>query len=201
MQIDKQVYYHIHIPESGKTELEVGKEYESGNSPNRFWGYYLNHEHLCNVAPYQGYCAAFILDRHINSPLFQNAELNKSMLVYSADVLKECGMFLRELIFEEIRFHEFPEAPSRRTALYLTDEADVQYWLSWFSGLPLPKLIYRVECSGIIHKGNQVFLDSDITSYSEYAQEARNYWSGVGVDGQVKTEILFQGKWKILEQV
>lgn len=201
MLVDNEVFYHIHTPDNGVAALEVGKEYVSGNTPNRFWHFYSETELRCGVQPYHGGYASITLNRHINSPLIENNEINKAMLNYSATILRECGMFIRELVFEEVRSKEFPDSPSRRTALYVTDKAGLDYWMTWFTGNPRPKYIYRVQCSGVIHRGSQQFLDSDITSYSAYAQEARNYWSGTDVEGRANTELLFQGKWRVLDLI
>jgi hypothetical protein len=128
MQIENQIFYHIHTPDSGTPELEIGKQYEAGNEANRFWRFYLEQEFRCGITPYHGDHAAIALDRHINSPLIENPDLNKEMLKYSSSVLFECGMLLREMIFEEIRLREYHEAPSRRTALFITNEVGLQYW-------------------------------------------------------------------------
>ncbi len=201
MQVENEVYYHIHTPDDGVAALEVGKEYESGNASNRFWKFYSETELRCPVHPYYGWYASKTLDQHIHSPLIENHEMNKAILGYSTAVLFECGMFIRELVFEEIRVKEFPDAPSRRTALYVTDKAGLEYWMTWFTNNPRTKFIYRALCSGLIHRGSQEFLDSDIVSYSFYTQEARNYWSGANVNGCVNTEFLFQGKWQVLELI
>jgi hypothetical protein len=201
MKIENQELFHIHSPDSGVAELEVGKEYEAGKVSNRFWRFYEQQEMRCGIPPYQGNFGAMALNRHASSVMIENHALNKAMLMYSASVLKECGMFIRELAFEEIRAREFADAPSRRTSLYVTEESGLRFWNEWLSGSPLPKFVYRIVCSGIVHKGSQQFLDSDISSFSWYENQARNYWSCVGTTGQINTEILFAGKFKVIEML
>lgn len=107
-------------------------------------------------------------------------------------------MYIRELVFEEVRREMFPSLPTRRTAMWLFDQRSSDFWINWFRRNPLRRQILTLSATGSIHVGNQQYLDSDLTSYQAYRENAQQYWSGSSTKNATNNEILFVGTFKVV---
>jgi hypothetical protein len=127
-------------------------------------------------------------------------QITKDQLTFLAGVLREAGMYIRELVFEEVRRESFPTRPSRRYAIWLSELRQIKPWLGWFSGYGKTRRIFEIEATGSFHSGSQRFLDSDIDSFSTYRKNAFEYWKGTGTKNGL-VEILFVGQLEVVADV
>jgi hypothetical protein len=188
-----ETFFHIHKQVKGtEPEYKNGETYTVFKGYNRFWEFYKNYSpsikmpdgHICGPSRFAHYC-------------YESNSIDRNGLYILSDILKESGMLIRELVFEEIRKNEFPDLPSRQNCIWLTKKGQVEFWYNWLDDKQSEYTIIEMECDGIYHIGNQSFLNSDIDGYNNYQDNARKYWSGELVDRHDNNEIIFIGKVKI----
>ncbi len=189
------IYWHIHKYEkNGLPFFKIGDTVNVFPGNNKFWSFYKNMQfdffvepgHSKLPASYAQYC----LERN---------QIDPNGFPYIANAIKEAGMFLRELIFEEIRKSEFPNAPSRRNCIWLTEENNLKFWTDWLKN-DFENICYvQFQCSGNFHIGNQTFLNSDIDNYDHYVLMARSYWSSKDIELRSNNEIIFTGDVTVLD--
>jgi hypothetical protein len=198
MDLTDAVFFHIHSYGGDTPMLLPNYEYPIGDGPNFFWQYYLMHEIRYQKDPYKNKFAGKLGKLHLESGQFENIELTKDVFAFLQFAASEMGMFLREMILEELRRETYSFAPSRRTCMWLIDEKCIGFWQNWF-GKAKHKL-YKVSCSGNAHKGSSKYLDSDSMTYDEYRRNAEAYWTSLDCDDD-DHEYIFVGKVKIIEEV
>lgn len=190
MLIENEIFYHIHTYSNVPT-FEINKEYSVFEESNFFWKFF---EEM-RLSSYDGlYNAPALFAEHS----YMNKQISIEGLQYISNSLKEAGMFIRELVFEETRKDFFPELPSRKNSIYLTDEIGLNHWMKSFENHPAKKIVLKISATGSIHTGNQIYLDSDITSYKHYKRRSMSYWKSELTKNQINNEILFNGKIKII---
>ena len=198
MFVEGAEFLHFHYYKETGPLLHEKYLYTIGPGPNFFWQYYLQHEITYPKEPYQGKFAWKLAELHAEAGLFQNLELTKSVYDFLQYSVSEMGMFLREMVFEEIRRAKYPQLPSRRICMWLVDAKCQDHWRARLG--KQKHVLYRVSCTGNIHKGSSKFLNSDSMNYNEYQQNAEAYWQSLGCDDD-DHEYLFVGDVKIIESV
>ncbi len=106
---------------------------------------------------------------------------------------------IRELIFEEVRIHNFPEKFSRYKGVQVIPPAkeSLSFWL--------PKLktphakIYRVELTGKTHRGDLELLGTNSIPTESVRMNAFQYWLGTEGSEAASDETIFQGLAKVVE--
>jgi hypothetical protein len=192
--VDIKVLFHIHrVPQNQEPQFEAEHVYTT-KATNDFWAFYENYRpyitfdnmNLISPAKYSHYCV-------------EQNQVDSVGLKFLSESMKEAGMYIRELVFEEMRAKEFHELPSRRSCIWLTSEQQVDFWLDRLNDGKSNYYWTKLECEGIFHTGNQSYLNSDLFGYSEYCSNARAYWLGEHVDIEDNNEVIFEGKIKVLE--
>jgi hypothetical protein len=199
-KVSDLILYHWHTFRE-KPSLEIGTIYSAGESTNRFWQFYERCSLRFQRDPYKGKYASALLHLFIKDNGLENKELTKSVFSFLHNAVYEMGMFIRELIFEEVRRSHFYEHPSRRTCAFLCKYQDVDYWGGWFPTDQTRKALYELSCNGKVHCGHQAYLDSDSMNYAEYFDNATNYWKGLDTAVPSPIEVLFEGTYKICRLV
>jgi hypothetical protein len=151
--------------------------------------------------PYKGNFAWALARHFLEDNGLANSRLTADVFGFLTSAIGEMGMFLRELVFEEVRRDKYPGLPSRRKCTFLCNEQTVTYWGGWFGDIPASRALFEVSCTGKIHEGHQGHLDSDSMNYAEYVKNALAYWSGEDTKEPTPTEIIFEGKMEILRLV
>jgi hypothetical protein len=99
-------------------------------------------------------------------------------------------MLARELIMEEIRAKQCPDAPSRQQCLYVCNSLEeARYWNQRLGG---NGTICELTCTGAIHRADARLLVGDSEPLSTTRDRARQYWRGV-VGPNPEMETLFAG--------
>lgn len=194
-------YHHVNKYISADRMLEVGKDYCFGERSNDFWGLYEKHSIRYPDPPYAGRYAAKLAYEHLNSPLMNDFQVTKKIFEFEQWAVRDMGMFIRELVFEEVRREAYPQLPSRRTCIWVCRKASIANWLSWLKQPTFKFRVLRVKCSGVVHIGCQDFLSSDSMNYSEYKANAIGYRSGANANQTIYDEIIAKGKVTIVEDI
>ncbi len=143
-------------------------------------------------SPNEGFDIAVSRNIHMESTA------NADYLVKAANnILKELALYIREEIFEEIRFKYFPELPSRKTCIWVFEKQSAKYWNDTLKdGFEF----YKLELTGILHKADQKYLHAEIISHEELKRRAFNYWTGCDGEKPIEQELLFEGIVNIKER-
>lgn len=120
-------------------------------------------------------------------------------LKVTRDALNESLLFVRELIFEQVRLAEFADKPSRRCCVFLAPDTQdaFDYWRPLNGG---NSVAYRVLVEGNVHTAAEIWTGLDVASLGEFQQRARNYWSGANAE-TLPAEIIAEGKVTVLDAV
>ncbi|MCH1914743.1 DUF2441 domain-containing protein [Leptospira noguchii] len=193
--MEKKEYYHIHRFKKNTSPIfQEGNSYLTFEDFNHFWSYFLNfnpyitYDNIRKISPSQ-YAHECV----------QKNKIDEVGLKFITNALKESGMYLRELIFEHVRYRIFPHLPSRQYCIWLTEKENIDFWYSCLKDESFSFAIMKLECEGIFHKGNQSFLDSDLSGYIYFSQNAHDYWSSSNISTNNNNEIIFNGTTKILK--
>jgi hypothetical protein len=114
------------------------------------------------------------------------------------DLANHFTMYVRELIWEDVRKKEFPHLPSRQRCIWLIPSlTGVKYWIQRM-GVSGEFQVLRVRAQGRIHKANELFLLGDSEPMEETIRNARQYWLGIGEDPNTE-EIIFEGRVTVVD--
>lgn len=106
------------------------------------------------------------------------------------------SMLARELIMEEVRLKTAPEAPSRKTCLWVVDDIDLAtYWARKIGG---PGSIVKLSLTGTVHRCDAKHLMNESEPLEETYEKAQLYWQGA-LSKDPLPEILFEGNATVLE--
>ena len=109
---------------------------------------------------------------------------------------------LNELIFERVRYNDFPELPSRLKCAWLCDKQQVGKWWREFNAREYKK-IFKVEAYGKVIRADRSWMPTDISPVKEQFSLATEYWNG-NLNPTTKSrlrEYLFIGKLKVIEEI
>lgn len=111
---------------------------------------------------------------------------------------KYLAELLKEYIFEDVRYSQFPSRPSRKQCLYLLPIlADVDQFATQFGFDLAKKTIVEIETlqDDNIHFADISLLDCNLYSHDDKIASAKKYWAGVPL--AQSTEILYTGDFRI----
>ena len=120
-----------------------------------------------------------------------NTKMSEEEINYIIGVWGEYVIKTREYIFELERVNINPKLPSRFKCLFLTDKEHIEFWKHQL-GLSNEHSFYELSVTGVIHKANQKFLETDTKSQKHYHELARKYWNGDEANEE-GYEYLFEG--------
>ena len=199
MFVENKTYYHIHVLGKKCDSLwREGSQFEVGKDRNHFLDYY--EDAKIGVHFNEGKTISLL---EIYSWLDKfDAEARKSVekewMEQAAKAIKEMGKYIREVIFEEVRASEFPNRPSRKTCIWLTEKEHIKSWLKVVhSG---KREVFEVSVTGNIHVANEKYLGWDTLSHKELRDDAKKYWIGEDNESASLKEILFEGNMTVLKR-
>ena len=200
-EVANQEYYHINKYNSADKMMKVGQVYEFGKTSNLFWGFYENVLMRYPEPPYSGLYAEKLAQDHFNSAAFSDLQLTRKVFDFERNAIKDLAMFIRELVFEEIRRDKYPELPCRRSCIWVCRKESIKNWIGWLEQPGLTQRVLRIVVTGKVHTGCQEYLYSDSMNYTQYRQNAVAYWSGESVGKSVYEETIACGQVNVLENV
>lgn len=123
--------------------------------------------------------------------------------ISNQDITSSYISMLRESVFENVRLTEFPELPSRKNCLWVTDDIEVaKYWVKRIPHSGNKKIFELELAEGNVHETWEGHLTNHMENIAELEQRAFSYWRGEkpkDIPGQ--REIVLQGTIKILKEV
>jgi len=190
------IYYHVAHNKNyvQRTPLSVGTEFEVGHETNPYFGYY-DKARTYNVHK-DG--------KNIRVPALKFLRSFKNGTIMGPDLPKQAynianhySMLSRELIMEEVRRELVPDAPSRKSCLWVVDSLSLAaYWQRKIGGR---SRLMKLSLTGKMHKGDAKLLMNESEPLADTYEKARQYWLGEQTEDALP-EILFAGKVLVLEE-
>lgn len=130
---------------------------------------------------------------------YVNFNIQKTNSEISQDVkITEYAIFIRELVYEEVRTLLFSDLPSRRHCIWLCDEKSLQFWSNTFAN---EGTIYKVRATGNLHECYAGALDDDNINYNILFQKATAYWRGECIGSPLEKEYILEGEVEIIQKM
>ena len=167
--------------------LKIAYQFEVGNIHNPFFSFYENELNYTVNDPsgrIEVKAIKFLSSVKvgtINCPTLPN-------IAY--EIAEHYIMLVRELIMEEVRKEVTPDAPSRKSCLWVVENIDqARYWLGRLGG---DSRIARLSLDGVIHRADASLLLGDSEPLSVTYANAHSYWQGTMSDSP-EPEAVFCG--------
>ena len=167
--------------------LEIAHQFEVGKIRNPFFSFYENElKYTVNDPSGRIEVKAIkflssVKDGTINCPTLPN-------IAY--EIAEHYIMLVRELIMEEVRKEVAPDAPSRKSCLWVVENIDqARYWLGRLGG---DSRIARLSLDGVIQRADASLLLGDSEPLSVTYANAHSYWQGTMSDSP-EPEAVFCG--------
>jgi Protein of unknown function (DUF2441) len=189
------VFYHVaHNKNYVRRErLAQGSVFTVGHETNPFFGYYdrartyVVHKDGENIR-----VPALKFLRDVKNGRITGSDLPKQ----AYNVANHYSMLSRELIMEEVRRDTAPDAPSRKSCLWVVDNLSLAaYWQKKIGGR---SRLLKLSLSGKIHLGDAKHLMNESEPLAETYAKAQSYWRSEMTDDALP-EILFSGTATVLE--
>lgn len=142
------------------------------------------------------------------------SQLNqRELLEMVRDYINLTSEYNREMIVENIRKQQFPERPSREKCMFLTDEANLEYWYNklsketsrfeFLSNDPIKVFEVEVDEEGKLFESSIDLLPGIYDMNLNIKNNANRYWTPTEyhLNNSFPNEYLFEGKAKILNRV
>lgn len=190
--VEGEIFYRIH-----KGEIwNIGDTRTFGKEKNSFMKYFDIHKEF----PNPNNEVALLFDYLDNKTLSLNNYNPKASIRYINDLLSHYLKLTREFIFEEVRMNDYKELPSRQNCLFVIPndeiiESRIKYWYQQLN----KGVLLKLKLSGKLHIANSRFVKLTTQNLNHYRDQARKYWAGQNVNGDVMEEGLFEGKATLLE--
>jgi hypothetical protein len=117
----------------------------------------------------------------------------------SSDTANHFLMLSRELLWENVRLVEFPDAPSRQRCIWLIESvADVKNWITRLGFKANRYSVVRVRATGRALNADGNCLAGDSEPLPVWFEKARAYWSSKNTPDPLP-EVLFEGRIEVDE--
>lgn len=195
--VKNKTFYHIHKP-NGYSPLWVpGNQIDfTIKRLNEFSSYYSKAKFILNFRGENHYPNSLV--QKINQSGVPDGHEIVPVLDFFGTVIKESALYLREIVFEEVRLQYFSNLPSRKNCIWVFEKDATDYWSRTLGG---SQHLLRLELTGVIHIADQRHLVPEILPEDIIRQNAFNYWTGTDGQNKCEQEILFEGIVKILDEV
>ncbi len=123
--------------------------------------------------------------------------------ISSSDITSSYISMLRELVFENVRLSYFPDKPSRKTCLWVTNDLNVaKYWMGRLPHQGKKKIFELELVDGQVHETWEDYLTTKMENIAELEVRAESYWRGEQpAQSQGEREIMLSGIVKIVREV
>lgn len=200
MFVENKEMYHFNNVEKRKDIWKVGNEIDNTKDYiSDYWRNDLNFNGkvLTNLGDEISFVG--FIDSYLENE--QDKETYIKMLKTARNMLSNYSALQREMILEAVRKDFYPDIISRKNAIYLCDNNQIEYWrdnLKRNSEIDL----FKVEVTGELFKSSDTLLPSRAESISKMYEQAKEYWAADLTDiDDVTCEYLFSGKIKVLEKM
>lgn len=108
------------------------------------------------------------------------------------------NILARELILEEVRHNIAPNAPSRKTCLWVSDSFEMA--LTWRRKLSKSARVLKLQLEGTFHAADARLMMNESEPLADAYAKAERYWRSDTSENPLP-EILFAGRATVLEDV
>ena len=199
MEVKGEEFYHIHRIGNHSLIWTVGTRINwVQKRPNLFFEYYSLNGLFFNDGSGQSLPFRQAIDRFLRASPEYKLVNYENLIRAASDVTKSQCMFIREIIFEEVRKNYFPQLPSRLYCIWVCKEDAVHFW--WNTLKNNSQKILKLKLTGTLHKANEVHLIADTFKHDDLRAKAFEYWTGMNDNIGTHTEILFEGIIDVVEE-
>ena len=204
MQVDDKIMYHFHKNIAGYNDIWVkDNEFVVDNNFQSNIAIILKHYSTAvNTTDGDRQTFVNIIDYYLKEE--QNQETYIKLLKKAKHLLIGANLFKRETALEEIRKLKYPNLPSRKHVIWLSDEKQLEFWEKELShDYNMDLNLFKVSVSGTLFKTSDSFIPNNFTGYESNLNEAEKYWNPVfeNEKEENRAEYLFQGKVKVLDKL
>ena len=198
MEVKAQEYFHIHRIGDYTPLWNVGNRINWVQKRNNlFFDYYskngLFYTDGTNSIPFRQAIERFQRE----SPEYKQAQFER-LINAAGEVVKAQSMFIREIIFEEVRKNYFPQLPSRLSGIWVCNKDAVEFW--WKTLNAKNQKILKLRLTGTIHVADEKHLIADTFKHDDLRAKAFEYWTGSDNHTEIGQEILFEGIIDVIEE-
>ncbi len=202
--MDDKEYYHF--TNWDMKNIDKSKIYSTPNDLSNYWKNKLRKEYardwyVQNKGLFESqYILGGSLKTGNNANDSKIKELSKELniqLKYSTELLKE-------YIFDEVRYLNYPNKPTRKRCIFLFDTSisPVEYGKKIGFDIAKYNLIKIQPISPIhdLHRANYSLLNINFSDYEGIKNNAGLYWgSSIQADNDISSEVLYEGTYTITE--
>ncbi len=201
MEVHNKEMYHYHRGRYYNDIWQVGKEIIVDNN---FLSYFCTilQDFTTSVICKDGELVSFdsIIEKCLNEGL-ENQDLKYAAKVAekACELIRDMGIYNRELALERYRAEHYPQLPSRLHSLWFCDESGLAHWKKQL-GENCKLKLFRVSLDGELFCSSDYWLPDIKLCVEQMYKEAALYWNPPYTE-ESDREYLFQGKVKVLEQL
>lgn len=199
MLVQNKLFYHIHRIETPSDRWEPGSKITWFNRElnffNKFWETQSYYSERGDGDPQIDFLWG--LRDYLKKLKGCRKKQHEDMLKKSENIIRSYCMFIREIIFEEVRNQFFPGLPSRRTCIWVIERPGIEGWWESFKG---EKQLLTLNLTGNLHKGNNKFLKIGTFAHNIYRENAFQYWTGSDGSDPEDEECIFEGLIEIVKE-
>ncbi len=220
-RIKDEVYFHIDrgegetLPGVPTHQWNIGEVLEYGKQLNRQTWHEENASYICKSPDKtKVFFVNAVLQEFVSYTITGKKDPNFSFYDYDANnalvSLVRMGNksleTIRELIFEQIRQERFPSLPSRRTCLWVIEDAKeaLSFWINALGydgqqGFVRGRMV-KLQLTGKMFRGYVDYQGTATCGLNEWRQRALYFWSQTPPfhPERRQTEIMFEGTAKVL---
>jgi len=201
MEVKNATYFHIHRVGPHSSLWQVGARINWVQKRNNlFYDYYnrtqLSHDDGSGALPFRK-----ALERYLaNDDAAYKEEQGERLIQASLGIVKDLCMFVREVIFEEVRSNYFPQLPSRKTCIWVFPASATEFWWKTLKPEERRLRILKLRLTGTMHIADQRHLYADTFRHDDLRAKAFEYWTGTDGKAEEEQEMLFEGIIDVLAQ-
>jgi len=198
---NEQFYFHINSNANMSPHpiMRCGDIFEIGGTSNPFFHFYEAYQRSYPVTDTSTGTIQQIPAMKFLRLVKDGTVTATELPTIARDTANHFLMLARELLWENVRLAEFPDAPSRQNCIWLIESmADVTNWISQLGFEQSHYSVVRVRATGKSLKVDSNFLAGDSEPLPVWLEKAHEYWSGM-VTQTPLPEVLFVGHIEVDE--
>jgi len=189
------IFYHVTHNKKyvNRDRLSLGTVFTVGHEINPFMGYYDKaRTYRVNGPEGEEKVPALRFLRQVKRGRITCHDLPKQ----AYNIANHYSMLARELIMEEVRRDIAPDAPSRKTCLWVADELSLA--AHWQKKLGGTSRMLKLSLTGVLHRGDAKYLNNESEPLPKTYGKAQRYWEGQMTEDPLP-EFLFSGTATVVE--